>query len=98
MINRNNPMKNGENQKLFNPKEGFEKGNIFSNLYSEYKKYKPQTLKPMKYKERKLLNIQAIMFIDHDLNLYLDLHPEDQSMVTLFIDYRRQIILINISK
>ena len=52
----------------------------------------------MKYKERKLLNIQAIMFIDHDLNLYLDLHPEDQSMVTLFIDYRRQIILINISK
>ena len=28
---------NMNNQNLFNPKEGFEKGNMFSNLYSEYK-------------------------------------------------------------
>ena len=78
------------NVDLFSPKEGFEKGNMFSNLYSEYKNYKPQNLKPKNDKEQKLLNIQAICFASHELNLYLDLHPEDQSMITLFNDYMRK--------
>ena len=79
-----------QNTNLFNPKEGFEKGNIFENLYSEYKNYKPQNLRARSEQERKLLEIQTIGFMTHDLNLYLDIHPTDQSMLMLFNDYRRK--------
>lgn len=75
---------------LFSPKEGFEKGNLFSNLYSEYKNYRPANLTPKNEKERLLLNLQAITFASHELNLYLDLHPEDQSILKLFEDYKNK--------
>ena len=42
------------NQQLFNPNEGFIKGNLFSNLYSEYKNYKPQNLNPRNEQEKML--------------------------------------------
>lgn len=82
---------NMNNQNLFNPKEGFIKGNMFSNLYSEYKNYKPKELVVRTEQERMLYEIDSISFAAHDLNLYLDLHPEDQSMVTLFNDYRKKL-------
>ena len=82
---------NMNNQNLFNPKEGFIKGNMFSNLYSEYKNYKPQMLNPKSEQEKLLYELDSISFATHELNLYLDLHPEDQSMVTLFNDYRRKL-------
>ena len=86
---RNNMSMN--NQNLFNPKDGFEKGNMFTGLYSEYKSYQPQKLNPKTDQERKLYEIDAISFAAHDLNLYLDMHPEDQSMVVLFNDYRKKL-------
>lgn len=79
------------NQNLYNPKEGFEKGNMFSNLYSEYKNYKAKKLNPTNDQERRMYEIQAISFAAHDLNLYLDMYPEDQSMVVLFNDYRKKL-------
>jgi len=82
---------NMNNQNLFNPTEGFIKGNMFSNLYSEYKNYKPQMLNPKSEQERMLYELDSISFAAHELNLYLDMHPEDQSMVTLFNDYRRKL-------
>ena len=84
---RHTPMNNVD---LFNPKEGFEKGNMFSNLYNEYKNYKPLDLKPTNEREKLLYNIQTICFAAHDLNLYLDLNPNDQSMITLFNDYLKK--------
>lgn len=87
---RNNPMNNMNKVNLFNPKEGFEKGNMFENIYSEYKNYKPEVLKPTNDQERLLYNIQTICFAAHDLNLYLDLNPNDQSMITLFNDYLKK--------
>ncbi len=78
---------NVNNQNLFNPSEGFIRGNMFSNLYSEYKNYKPQKLNPRNEQEKRLFEIQAICFAAHELNLYLDLNPYDQSMITLFNDY-----------
>ena len=81
---------------LFNPKEGFRKGNLFSNLYDEYKNYQPENLKAKTEQEQQLLEIQTLAFATHDLNLYLDLNPNDQSMIELFNDYRRKLIeLIN---
>ena len=34
------------NNELLDPKEGLEKGNLFKNLYDQYKNYKVQTLLP----------------------------------------------------
>lgn len=82
---------NMNNQNLFNPTEGFIKGNMFTNLYSEYKNYKPQMLNPKSEQEKMLYELDSISFAAHELNLYLDMHPEDQSMVTLFNDYRRKL-------
>ena len=82
---------NMNNQNLFNPQEGFIKGNMFSNLYSQYKNYMPQRLNPMNEQEKLLYELDSIGFAMHDLNLYLDMHPEDQSMVALFNDYRRKL-------
>ena len=82
---------NMNNQNLYNPKEGFEKGNMFSNLYSEYKNYNPQKLNPKTEQEKRLYEIQSLSFASHDLNLYLDMYPEDQSIVALFNDYRRKL-------
>ena len=33
------------NNSNIDPKEGFLRGNLFNNLYDEYKNYKPQELK-----------------------------------------------------
>ena len=82
---------NMNNQNLFNPTEGFIKGNMFSNLYSGYKNYTPQRLNPRNEQEKMLYELDSISFATHELNLYLDLHPTDQSMVTLFNDYRRKL-------
>ena len=81
---------NRNNNNLFNPKEGFEKGNMFTNLYSEYKNYNSINLVPKNEQEQKLFEIQAFCFAAHDLNLYLDTHPEDQSMFMLFQDYLKK--------
>ena len=82
--------KMNNNQDLYSPKEGFEKGNMFSNTYSEYNGYRPQKLIAKSEQEENLLNIQAMCFATHDLNLYLDTHPNDQSMLMLFNDYKRK--------
>ncbi len=76
------------NQSLFTPKEGYEKGNLFSDLYSQYKNYKPNKLRATDERERMLLEISEIAFAAHELNLYLDVHPDDSSMIALFNDYR----------
>lgn len=82
---------NMNSQNLYNPQEGFLKGNMFSNLYSEYKSYKPQKLVFKNEQEKMLYELDSISFAAHELNLYLDLHKDDQSMVTLFNDYRRKL-------
>ena len=73
---------------LFPPMEGFEKGNLFANLYNQYKNYKPAKLRASNEKEKMFLELVSICFAAHELNLYLDLHPEDTSMLSLFNDYR----------
>ena len=77
---------------LFAPVEGFEKGNLFANLYSQYKNYKPDKLKASNEREKLFLELLSICFATHELNLYLDLHPEDSSMLSLFNDYRMKEI------
>ena len=61
---------------------------MFIDLYSQYKNYKPAKLKGISEKDRLYLELVSTCFAAHDLNLYLDLHPEDITMVALFNDYR----------
>lgn len=75
---------------LFNPTDGFDKGNMFTNLYEQYKNFTPSKPKITNEQEKLLYDLQAICFAAHDLNLYLDIHPEDQSMLMLFNDYRKK--------
>ena len=75
---------------LFTPEVAYNNGNLFSNLYSQCKNYRPAQLSANTEKEKLLLDIGRLSFAAHDLNLYLDLNPNDESMLALFNDYRKQ--------
>ena len=75
---------------LFTPEVAYNNGNLFSNLYSQYKNYRPAQLSANTEKEKLLLDIGRLSFAAHDLNLYLDFNPNDESMLALFNDYRKQ--------
>lgn len=75
---------------LYSPTEGYMKGNLFSNIYSEYKNYTPQTLRPKTEQEHDLYELSTVAFAAHELNLYLDIHPEDTSLLQLFKDYEEK--------
>ena len=74
------------------PSNGFMKGNLFKNLYIPYKNYKPKNLEFKDQKSRMLKDILEAGFAMHEVNLYLDLHPDDTSMIELFNDYRRKML------
>ncbi len=84
----NNKMYQPDTSALFGPYEGYLKGNLFRNLYNQYKNYKPATLRFNSEKEEALFNLSEMGFAMHDINLYLDIHPEDQNMVNVFTDYK----------
>ncbi len=75
---------------LANPQEAFLRGNLFNDLYSEYKNYQPARLRATSEKEQKLYELSSYAFAAHELNLYLDLHPDDKSMFMLFSDYQKK--------
>ncbi len=75
---------------LFTPAQGLDYGNMFSNLYQPYKNYKPATVSANNERESLIRELARMGFASHELNLYLDLHPEDTTMITLFNDYREK--------
>lgn len=76
------------NLNLYGPYEGYLKGNLFKNLYEEYKKYKPVSLSFSTEKEEKLFNINQICFAMHELNLLLDIYPNDKNIIKKYVDYQ----------
>ena len=76
-----------QNNNLFGPYEGYLKGNLFKDLYEQYNNYKPATLKPTSEKEQELFNLNQIHFAMHDLNLYLDVFPNDKEALSKFMEY-----------
>lgn len=69
--------------KLYSYEEGFNKGNLFKNLYSKYKNH-VYKLSVNNNKDKLLLNIQMHTFALKDLNLYLDTHPNDENILKEF--------------
>ena len=75
---------------LYNPYNGFIRGNLFKSLYDPYKVEEPYEVKPMNEQAKHLTNIDALGFAMIDLNLYLDVNPNNQEMINLFNQYRKQ--------
>ena len=85
--NLNNMINN--NQKLAGPYEGFIKGNLFNNLYNQYKSYRPTRLSPNNEQAELLLNVDQTTFAAHELKLYLDVYPNDTNMINLYNEYQK---------
>lgn len=85
--NLNNKINN--NQKLAGPYEGFIKGNLFNNLYNQYKSYRPTRLSPNNEQAELLLNVDQTTFAAHELKLYLDIYPNDTNMINLYNEYQK---------
>ena len=78
------------NQNLAQPYEGYIRGNLFNNLYQEYKNYRPAKLIPNNEQAELLLNVSQTTFAAHEIKLYLDIHPDDTNMIHLYNEYQKQ--------
>ena len=92
--NQNNDMNQNmnmtTNQNLASPYEGFIRGNLYNNLYQQYKNYRPQRLVPNNEQAELLLNVNQTTFAAHEIRLYLDNYPNDTNMINLFNQYQKQ--------
>ncbi len=74
---------------IYGPYEGYLKGNLFKNLYEEYGNYKPNNIKINNEKEESLFNLNQICFALHEINLYLDVFPNDREALNIFSNYEK---------
>lgn len=74
---------------LYSSMEGFNKGNMFKNIYSKYKNH-IYKLKVNSKKDELLYNIQMYNFAMKDMNLYLDIYPDDKNILNNFHNYRKK--------
>ena len=75
---------------LYNPYEGLIRGNLFKNLYVPYNSKEPYEIKPMNRQAEMLTKIDGLKFAMIDLNLYLDINPNETKYIDLFNKYRGQ--------
>lgn len=75
-------------ESLYSPMEGFNKGNMFSDMYSRYKNH-VYKLKVTNDRDMLLYKIQMYNFAMKDMNLYLDIYPDDKKMVSNFQEYKK---------
>ena len=87
----NNFDSQNNNLNLFNPYEGYLKGNIFKDEYKPYKNYKVAKININSEQEEMLLKIGEDNFMMHDLNLYLDVNPNDLDALNKFTMYRNKL-------
>lgn len=85
----NNPMIN-DTQETTEPYLGFVRGNLFSKLYDPYRNYQPSEIKPTTDREKLLNQLQMYQFTLIELNLYLDVYPNDTEKVRLFNEYQKR--------
>lgn len=94
MLNYN--INNNMNNSIINPNNnlsglytGFIRGNMFTNLYDQYKNYQPAAVNPRNEREQYLLDLNQVQFAMHDIHLYLDNFPNDRSMINEFNKNRK---------
>ena len=75
------------NNDLSDPKTGFLRGNLFNNLYDPYKNYQYMDIRVTNKKDEILYNILKYNFALIELQLYLDINPNDSKIVNLYNRY-----------
>jgi len=90
--NYNKPLytKDENPNSLYDPYEGFIRGNLFKNLYNGYKLKDPIDIEPLNEQADLLTYIDAFSFAAHDISLYLDIYPKDPDMIQLFNKYKNE--------
>lgn len=83
--NFNNKTK--DNNDITSPLVGLVRGNLFNNLYDQYKNYKPIIMEPNSPREDLLNKWRQYNFAIVDLNLYLDTNPNDKNAIKLLNNY-----------
>lgn len=83
-FNYENEKYDNKNNNNIDLENGFYLGNIFINTYKPYKNYKPKKINAYSERQKMLLRLQELDFILNDLNLYLDINPNDMSMYETF--------------
>lgn len=76
------------NNTLVSVKEGFNRGNMFDNLFMPYKYI--ADIKPSDRRNKLMMDIQMFCFAAHELNLYLDLYPDDIQAIGLYNQYKEE--------
>lgn len=76
------------NNTLVSVKEGFNRGNMFDNLFMPYKYI--ADIKPSDRRNKLMMDIQMFCFAAHELNLYLDLYPDDIQAIGLYNQYNEE--------
>lgn len=75
---------NARTDKFVSVEEGFLRGNMMRDEYEPYKNMTYLKLQPQTERESLLFKLMAYSFAINDLNLYLDLHPEEKDTYDLF--------------
>lgn len=71
--------------------DGYIYGNMFKDEYKPYKNYSVYKLKANDEEGKLKLKIMEETFIINDLNLYLDVHPNDMDMYKEFSKHEKML-------
>lgn len=74
-------------KEIATPKIALDRGNLFNNLYTPYKNYQYNKLNPTNKREELLFNVLMYNFVLTELDLYLDIYPQDKNMINLYNQY-----------
>lgn len=80
------------NSDPFNPEEAFMLGNFFSSLYVPYCGWTNFPVCPQNPRQRALAKVMMLEFNLHELNLYLDTHPNDQQALDRFHEFHHEVL------
>ena len=85
--NYSNNLKENKLSNVLNPEEGFLRGNMYKDEFKPYKNYTYRKIEPLSKRDQLLFEIMKYDFAINDLNLCLDLHPDDEELLQLFKKY-----------
>ena len=84
--NYNQPLyeKDYNKKNIYDPYNGFIRGNLFPDLYNSYKISNPYNIEPMNEQATMLTEIDSLCFALIDLNLYLDINRNDKDIIKMY--------------
>ena len=86
-FNKCNYVQQVKPNQLYDAYAGFIRGNMYPDLYNQYKIARPFDIEPMNEQAQMLTYVDAYTFGAHDIQLYLDTHPNDKDMIELYNKY-----------